>query len=133
MAPLQISTPYGLLGTISSWKNGEGIQHLNICYRLDAQHLYKGTLSKSQEPLNNSKTLSHTLVAPQERLGIFPPHLPCEISEATLRQFQWFSPRFSSTFRSILIDLSVIINQLQTVSVSFNQFQAVSISFNQFD
>ena len=55
-------------------------------------------------------------------LGVLWPHLPCEMAKANSMQFQRFSPRFSSTFRSISIDFL-----FQSVSVSFNE-----VNFNQF-
>ena len=58
-------------------------------------------------------------------LGVFWPHLPCEIAEANFRRFQLFSPDFSLTFQSISIDF----NQFQSASINFlinfNQFQSV--------
>ena len=66
------------------------------------------------------------------QLSVFWPHLPCEIAEANFWQFQWFSPRFWSTFNPFRL-FSVYFNQFQSVSISFNPFLSVLISFNQFD
>ena len=63
----------------------------------------------------------------QNILGVFAPHR--EIAEANFRRFQWFSPRFSSTYNP----LRPIFCHFQSVSVSFNQLQSILISFNQFD
>ena len=73
---------------------------------------------------------------PQEQnLGVFPSHLPCEISEAIFGNFNGFSPRFSSTGnQSISIDfLSFSISFSRFSSVIFNQVLSILIYFNQFD
>ena len=45
------------------------------------------------------------------RVRCFSLHLPCEIAEANFRRFQWFSPRFSSTFNPICC------NQLRSILI----------------
>ena len=57
----------------------------------------------------------------RKMLGVFSPHLPCEMAEANFRQFQWFSPRFLSIF-----------NRFRWISCHFSQFQSILVSFNQF-
>ena len=47
-------------------------------------------------------------------LGVFSPHLPCEIAEANFRRFQRLSSRFASTF-----------NPFRSI---FCHFESVSIS-----
>ena len=55
------------------------------------------------------------------KLGVFWPHLPCEIAEANFRPFQGFSP--DSRRLSIRFDrFSVIFSQFQSASISLNQF-----------
>ena len=77
----------------------------------------------------NSREQPVTIVPEADSLGVFWPRLTCEIAEANVRQFQWFSLRFSSTFNPF----RSIVCHFQSVSASFNQFQSILISFNQFD
>ena len=51
-------------------------------------------------------------------LGVVLTHLPCEISEANLRQFQWVFPW-------ILVDVQSISMNLQSISISFSRFQSI--------
>ena len=54
-------------------------------------------------------------------LRVFSPHVPCEISEANFRQFQWVFPL-------VLVDFQSISTDLLSFSVSLNQFQSILVS-----
>ena len=59
--------------------------------------------------------------SPTETSRHFPPHLPCEISEADFRQVNGFAP--DSRRLSIHFDrFSVVFHHFQSVSISLSQF-----------
>ena len=55
---------------------------------------------------------------PKRFLGAVLPHLPCDISEARYRQFQWLVHIFSWTF-----------SQFQSVSITVSHWQSLSVTF----
>ena len=50
------------------------------------------------------KRLPAPLAPESQVLGVFSPHLPCELTEANFRRFQWVFPQILVDFQSILID-----------------------------
>ena len=92
------------------------------------QKAFSDSFSKGELPqkawnalLENATPQTWCPIDVRDVLGVFSPHLPCEMAEANSRRFQWFSPRFLSIFNRF----PVILNQFQSILISFNQFQSV--------
>ena len=105
---------FGVLGNFECCKGPEGSQH--TIFSLSA-----ASLRQSVACVLSCWGRSTTFVLQKryfhKALGVFSPHLPCEIAEANFRRFQWFARRFSSTFNPF----RPIFCSFQSVSVIFNQ------------